>query len=166
MKKRILLVLGIIFIMTTTSAQQKKLWAKSIINQKAPKLFVEKWLSEKPEIAGKYVLIDFWATWCGPCKKTIPELNRFQRKFKDKLIVIGISDETANKVKSQKKPKIKYYNAIDTKRTMYNELQIKGIPHCILIDPNGIVRWEGFPILKGYELNSKVINDIIKTKID
>lgn len=44
---------------------------------------------------------------------------------------------------------------------MYGALEIQGIPHCLLIDPNGIVRWEGYPILTGFMLTSKVIQDII-----
>jgi thiol-disulfide isomerase/thioredoxin len=160
MKNLVFLLLFISFI--STQAQEKRLWAKSIINEKAPELTVEEWLSDKPEMEGKFVLVDFWATWCGPCKRLIPELNSYHKEFKDQLVVIGISDETAEKVKTQKNPTIEYYNAIDTKKTVKNFLEVKGIPHCILIDPKGIVRWEGFPQLKGHELTAKVIRDIIK----
>ena len=131
MKKVVFILISLFYI--ATYAQEKQLWAKSIINEKAPELIVEKWLSDKPETEGKFVLIDFWATWCGPCRKAIPDLNSYQEEFKDKLIVIGISDETAGKVKRFKKPKIEYYNAIDTKKRLYNSLEVKGIPHCILM---------------------------------
>ncbi|SHG27187.1 Thiol-disulfide isomerase or thioredoxin [Flavobacterium fluvii] len=159
--KNTLLLLACLFAINTFS-QDKKIWAKSIINQKAPKLVVEKWLSGKPDTKGKFVLIDFWATWCGPCKRAIPELNQFKAEFENDLIVIGISDETPEKVRSLANPKIEYYSAIDTQRTMYDKLEVQGIPHCILIDPNGIVRWEGYPILHGYELTSEVIKGIIE----
>ena len=159
--KNTLLLLTSLFVINAFS-QDKKLWAKSVINQKAPKLQVEKWLTDKPDTKGKFVLIDFWATWCGPCRRAIPELNKFKKEFEKDLIVIGISDETQEKVQSLTNPKIEYYSAIDTERRMYNSLEVKGIPHCILIDPDGIVRWEGYPILTGYELTSEVIEDIIK----
>lgn len=159
--KNTLLLLTCLFVINAFS-QDKKLWAKSVINQKAPKLVVEKWLTDKPNTKGKFVLIDFWATWCGPCRKAIPELNKFKAEFENDLIVIGISDETQGKIQSLTNPKIEYFSAIDTERRMYNSLEVKGIPHCILIDPNGIVRWEGYPILTGYELTSEVIKGIIE----
>jgi cytochrome c biogenesis protein CcmG/thiol:disulfide interchange protein DsbE len=137
------------------------MWAKSIINQKAPELVVEKWLSEKPETKGKFVLIDFWATWCGPCKMAIPKLNQFKTEFANDLVVIGISDESEAVVNALTEPKINYYSAIDTHNIVYNKLEIQGIPHCILIDPDGVVRWEGYPLLTGFMLTSNVIKDII-----
>ena len=45
---------------------------KSIFNQPAPELIVETWIGEKPEIDGKFVLIDFWFTWCPRCRRAIP----------------------------------------------------------------------------------------------
>ena len=142
-------------------AQKKQLWAKSFLNEKAPELVVEEWISSEPDIKGKFVLIDFWATWCGPCIRAIPELNSFHEKFKENLVVIGISDEYKEKINNFKKVKIEYYSAIDTNETLKNIYQVKGIPHCVLIDPDGIVRWEGFPTLKGEELTEKVISEII-----
>ena len=41
----------------------KQLWAKSFLNEKAPELTVETWISKKPDTEGKFVIIDFWATW-------------------------------------------------------------------------------------------------------
>jgi thiol-disulfide isomerase/thioredoxin len=162
MKTAITTTLLILFFTITSTAQNKQMWAKSVINQQAPELQVEKWISDRPDTSGKFVLIDFWATWCGPCLQGIPEMNKFQKEFKDDLIVIGLSNESAQKVKKHRKPNIEYYSAIDTQRRTNNALEVSGIPHCILIDPEGVVRWEGFPALAGEELTSQVINDIIK----
>lgn len=160
--KNILLLLIACFFTSFSFSQNKQLWAKSFINQKAPELVVEKWLTSKPDTQGKFVLIDFWATWCGPCRKAIADMNKFKSEFENDLIVIGISDEAPEKVERFKNPKIEYYSAVDSKNTMKNILEIKGIPHCILIDPKGIVRWEGYPALAGFELTSQVIQSIIE----
>lgn len=161
-----LAILSLCLAFTLSQAQEsnngKKLWAKSILNEKAPELQVEQWLSDAPNTKGKFVLVDFWATWCGPCRRVIPELNEWQEKYKDQLVIVGISDETADKVQNAKDIKIDYYNAIDTQARLKKELEVKGIPHCILLDPQGIVRWEGFPTLADYELTADVLETIIK----
>ncbi|WP_286727606.1 MULTISPECIES: TlpA family protein disulfide reductase [Sphingobacterium] len=147
---------------TQESNNNKKLWAKSILNQKAPKLEVEQWLTDVPDTKGKFILIDFWATWCGPCRKVIPELNEWQKKYGDKLVIIGLSDEKAEVIKKAKEIKIDYFSAIDTKAKLKKQLEVQGIPHCILVDPEGIVRWEGFPTLEGHELTDDVVAHIIR----
>src|SRR4051812_42115492 len=50
---------------------------------RAPAFTVQKWLTTEPKRKDKVVLIDFWATWCPPCRALIPELNDFQTEFKD-----------------------------------------------------------------------------------
>ena len=144
----------------------KTIYAKSFINKPAPKFVVEQWLSPKvPDREGKMVLIDFWATWCSPCLKAIPELNQLHRKYKDRLVVIGVSDETSEKVKALETPRIDYALAIDPQRRMYGELRIQGIPHVIIVDPTGIVRWEGYPLQKGHELTEEVVDDLLDTYV-
>lgn len=138
----------------------KKLYGKSYYHQKAPELVVEKWLGDEPNTEGKFVMIDFWATWCGPCKKAIPKVNQWAEKYKDQMVVIGLSDETEEKVLRMKEPVMKYYSAIDTKKRTKSAYQISGIPHVVVIDPDGIVRWQGFPFLRGYELTDEVLQEI------
>ena len=143
------------------AAGDKQLWADSFLDKKAPDFVVEKWISQEPALKGKFLLIDYWATWCGPCRKAIPELNSFYKKFGDQIVVIGISDEPEAKVRAMKEPVIEYASAIDTKGRMKKALGVRGIPHVILVDPQGIVRWEGFPLLEGHELTEKVIQEVL-----
>jgi thiol-disulfide isomerase/thioredoxin len=142
-------------------AAPKKLWADSFIGKSAVDFSVESWLSEKPERAGKMVLIDFWATWCGPCRKAIPHMNTFHQKYKDRLVVIGVSDEPAKQVKAFEQPAVHYYSAIDTQARMKKAYGVRGIPHVVIIDPKGIVRWEGYPFLSGHELTEAVVGDLL-----
>ena len=139
----------------------KQLWARSFLNQKMPEFVVEKWLPGEPDHRGKFVLIEFWATWCAPCRAAIPDLNRFQAEFGDHLVVIGITDEPEDVVRKMVDPKIEYTVAVDTQSRTKKTMEVTGIPHILIIDPRGIVRWEGFPFLPGHELTDKVVADII-----
>ena len=61
----------------------KKLFAeRDLRGQSGPRILVDEWISGKaPKLENKVVLFDFWATWCPPCRKLIPELNEFQRNL-------------------------------------------------------------------------------------
>ncbi len=126
----------------------KTLYAKTDLRGKsAPKLVVESWLTgDAPATKGKIMLIDYWATWCGPCRAVIPELGEWQEKFKDDLVVIGISDEPVETVSGfMKDTKMAYNVAVDTQKRMSKILGVQGIPHVMIVTPDGIVRWQGFP---------------------
>lgn len=161
MNKPAIVLILILALSPVVRAGEKQLWAKSILGQPAPALVVERWLTPRPETKGKFMLIDFWATWCGPCRIAIGELNKFHDEFGDKLVIIGISDESEADVRRMTDPKINYSVAIDTQARMKKELAVTGIPHVIVIDPQGIVRWEGFPLLTDYELTDKVLQDLL-----
>ena len=122
-----------------------RLYAKSVRGQKAPQFIVENWITDRPDARGKFMLIDFWATWCPPCRGSIPKLNEFASRFKDRLVVIGISDESEDDIRKMSNPHIDYAVASDRQSRMSTDLGITGIPHCILVDPRGIVRYEGMP---------------------
>lgn len=139
----------------------KRLWARSCLWEKAPELVVEKWLTEEPETEGKYLLIEFWATWCRQCRLAAPKLNEFQRKFAKDMVIIGISDEAEEVVRGLKEPVMDFHLAIDTQARMKEKMGVFGIPHAIIVEPDGYVVWEGFPLLKGHELTEQVVEKIL-----
>ncbi len=143
----------------------KKLYAKSFINQRAPDLIVDTWITPQPSTRGKMVLIDFWATWCGPCCKAIPDLNALHRRFADRLVVIGLSEETAEAVEAVSQPRIEYYHGVDPQQRTKSALGVQGIPHVVIIDPTGVVRWEGFPFTPGHELTEQVVAKLLDTYV-
>ncbi len=160
MKTTLLSLALLLLLVSPGHTADKKLWAKSFLGKKPPELKVEKWLTPEPDTKGKFVIIDFWATWCGPCLEAIPELNKFHKKYPDQLVVIGISDEPEATVKGLTKPRITYASAIDPQARTKKAMEVTGIPHVIILDPEGIVRWEGFPFLNGFELNDAVLQEL------
>lgn len=123
-----------------------KLYAKSFRGSPAPQIILEKWITLAPSYEGKFVLLNFWATSSEPCCKAIPHLNALQEKFNDRLVIIGLSDEPETDIKKLTEPRINYAIAIDTEGRTKELAEVRGIPHVILIDPKGIVRFEGLPL--------------------
>lgn len=143
---------------------KKDLFAQHDLRGKAAPAFkVKEWLTKEPDRKDKVVLIDFWATWCPPCRRLIPELNAWQKQFKDDLVVIGVSDEPKTKVVPfMSKTTVEYAMAIDQGKSMKNAIGISGIPHVLVISSDGVVRWQGFPQSDEEELTTAVLEQIIK----
>lgn len=131
--------------------------------KQAPKIEGETFLTGKlPDLKGKVILVDIWATWCGPCRALIPELNEWQAKFKDDLVIIGISDEPSATVsKFMSTTPMKYNVAIDTKKRVSKALGVKGIPHVIVMSKDMIVRYQGFPQDDADKLTTEKLKQII-----
>ena len=144
----------------------KQIWAKPLLNKDAPPLFVEKWLTPEPSAHTPFILIDFWQAASPPCRAVIPLLNAMQHGFAGTLTVISITRQSEDVVKQSNDVSIEHYLAVDTQARMEKALEVTALPHIIVIDPKGIVRWEGYPFLKDYELTEKAVADIIKQYSD
>jgi cytochrome c biogenesis protein CcmG, thiol:disulfide interchange protein DsbE len=106
----------------------------------APNLQAFKVEGAWPDTTNKVVLLDFWATWCGPCQMSYPLLNEYHDKFKDRgLVVIGVSvDEDAGAMKEfVRKQGAKFLNVRDSAQSLSRAFNVTGIPRTVLIGADG-----------------------------
>jgi thiol-disulfide isomerase/thioredoxin len=98
-------------------------------------------------LKGKVVILEFWATWCGPCIAAIPHLNELADEFKGKPVqFIAITDEEENVVAPfLKKKSIHAWVGLDTDKSMHKDYAISGIPHTVVIDRKGKVAAITYP---------------------
>ena len=91
------------------------------------------------ELRGKVVLVNFWATWCPPCRKEMPDLEVLYRQFKDQgLVILAISDEDAGKVKPfVAKQKVTYPILLDPGQKVHELFEVQGIPKTFIYDRSG-----------------------------
>mmetsp|Transcript_12757 Transcript_12757/g.32520 ORF Transcript_12757/g.32520 Transcript_12757/m.32520 type:complete len:230 (-) Transcript_12757:776-1465(-) len=96
-----------------------------------------------------YVL-EFWATWCPPCRDSIPHLSELQARYKSRGVVfIGISSEDESAVApfvQRMGTSMDYCVAIDTSKSIASKFQVRGIPQAVVFDTTGSMVWMGHPM--------------------
>ena len=138
------------------------------VGDRAPGLTIAEWVQGKPvnlkkEIGSKVFMVEFWATWCPPCKASVPRLSRLQNKYKNDLTIIGVTaadnrGNTASAVKRFVKtqgPDMSYTVAMDKDMETSTEYMggagIMGIPYAFLVMKDGRIAWHGSPLEPGLD---------------
>jgi thiol-disulfide isomerase/thioredoxin len=150
------------------------------VGDPAPKLQNGKWIQGNQVKAfqpGTAYIVEFWATWCGPCRASIPHLNEIYTKFKDKgLVVIGQDcweqdDMLVEPFVKKMGNKMTYRVALDDKtdskkgtmaETWMDAAGRNGIPTAFLIDTKGVLAWIGHPMA----LKEEIIEQVLAGKYD
>lgn len=92
----------------------------------------------------KVVLMDFWASWCGPCRMSMPGLQDLQEKFKDRgLEVLSVNQGDAPNLVHDfiERKKYTFHVVLDRDGQVGNQYGIEAIPALVLVDKDGVVRW-------------------------
>src|SRR5208282_1143808 len=136
------------------------------VGEKPPLLQATKLLQAPPgakmdtdSLRGKVVILEFWATWCGPCVAAIPHLNELSEKYKGKpvqFIAITAEDEATIEKFLAKRP-IEAWVALDTNNAMNKAYAVTAIPHTVVLDKDGKIAAITYPT----DLTEKHINDLL-----
>ncbi len=144
------------------------------LGERVPVLGSLEWLTTPPahqnwSKLGKFTVVEFWATWCPPCRVTIPHLTKVQGKYAEKGVTIfGISTEETTTVRAflaEHSGEIGYAMACDPRREAHRAFmqafEVNSIPHAFIVDHEGRVLWRGHPM--GLE---KPLQDLLEGRFD
>jgi cytochrome c biogenesis protein CcmG/thiol:disulfide interchange protein DsbE len=131
--------------------------------REAPAFYIEDmWREPVGDASGKVVVLDFWATWCGPCRAAIPHMNEMQEHYGNEVICLGISDENNFELEMRKRglksSDFKYGLAVDRTETLKKFFGVRGIPHVAVLSGDWVVRWQGSPT----SLNQGILDSIVQ----
>jgi len=113
------------------------------------------------DFKSRVVILDFWATWCGPCIEAFPHLEALQKKFGNDLKILTVTDDPEERIsKFLAKRNVALPIVMDTDRVLAAQFPHRLIPHTVVIDKNGIIR----AITTPEKLTDEVIQRIIRNQ--
>jgi peroxiredoxin/outer membrane lipoprotein-sorting protein len=106
-------------------------------------------------LKGKVTLLDFWASWCGPCVAELPHIEKLHRDFKDQgLVVLGVNDEGVEVARAfMTKKAYTFTTLVDVGKEVSRKYGVSGIPQAFIIDREGKVKWQALATTRAKRLN-------------
>lgn len=91
---------------------------------------------------GKWVVVNFWASWCGPCRQETPDLQRLAERHPQALVVIGVNQQESAEVAAKFTGQfdVTYPIALDADGEVSVAYRVAGLPRTLLVDPGGVIR--------------------------
>jgi peroxiredoxin len=118
------------------------------------------------EQRGRVVMVNFWATWCGPCRQEMPQLNRLYEKYKASgfvLLGVNVDDDVSKAAEVASKLGVTFPVLLDTDKTVSKLYDLSTMPSTVIIDREGKVRYVHRGYLSGYEESyEKQIRELLK----
>jgi thiol-disulfide isomerase/thioredoxin len=150
-------LVSLFFIINVPSSHSKEVENKAVeINVKSINTNEDLKLSN---FKNKYIFLDFWATWCEPCVKSMPHLEELQKKYSDKIKIISISDENEKTVRDfLNKNKYKFSIAIDIDKKTNKAYPHNSLPFILIIKPNRDILGAYYPEQLSIENVGKIIS--------
>ena len=118
------------------------------------------------EQRGRVVMVNFWATWCGPCRQEMPQLNKLYEKYRGAgfvLLGVNVDDDPRNAAEVAAKLGVKFPMLLDTDKKVSHLYDLASMPSTLLIDRDGKVRYLHRGYQSGYEdTYEKQIRELLK----
>lgn len=122
-----------------------------LVGAAAPPIQISEWItSQPPGLTGRVYVLEFWATWCPPCRQSIPHMIELADKYKDVTFIALSVDRSSEPVRKMVKDTgINYYVGMDN--GLSDKFSVRGVPSAFIIDRSGKVAWQGHPMNPDFE---------------
>lgn len=142
------------------------------LGQPAPPITITDWIANVPQdtlLEGKHIVLEFWATWCGPCIAAVPHMNELQEEVsQEDLYFLSLTDESVAKVERALE-RVDFSSVVVSDQSEQTHIRfgdgktgLEAYPMTVLIGPQGNVQWVGEP----KQLNAETLRRFIKGELN
>jgi thiol-disulfide isomerase/thioredoxin len=145
------------------------------LGEQAPAINITSWIENVPEdkeLTNRFIVLEFWATWCGPCLGAVPHVNELVKEFQPEILFISLTNEAPVRVERTLK-RTPFLSAVATDETGFTnnaygdgKSQYTALPMAVLIDNKNVIKWIGKPYDLTREALQLFLNGTLEEKND